>query len=122
MPSCERCTTNPNDPPNCTENFWRHWNGCYEPGWKLEDTPFRNGLIGVAIWQMVSCDEMPDSFHKTIYGNSGRGSIHRALVLNLAFNTWEKSELKRVEGEEFRDDLSRYLANAMRADGVERIG
>lgn len=48
--------------------------------------------------------------------------MHRTLVLNLAFNTWDKIEMKRVEASEFRDDLFRYLADALRADGVERRG
>ena len=71
---------------------------------------------------MIECDEMPDSLHETIYGYSKKGSMHRTLVLNLAFNTWDKSEMKRVEASEFRDDLFRYLADALRADGVKRRG
>jgi hypothetical protein len=122
IPCCERCTTNPTNPKNCIENFWSHRNGCYELGWKLEDTPFRNKLIDVAIWQMINCDEMPDSLHETIYKNSKKGSMYRTLVLNLAFNRWDKRELKRVEASEFRDDLFKYLSDALRADGVERKG
>ncbi|KAG9200391.1 hypothetical protein G6514_007063 [Epicoccum nigrum] len=71
---------------------------------------------------MIDCDEMPDSFHKTIYEFSKRGSMHRTLVLNLAFNTWDKSELKRLEASEFRDDMFKYLTDALRADGVEGWG
>jgi hypothetical protein len=71
---------------------------------------------------MINCDEMPDSLHETIYKNSKKGSMYRTLVLNLAFNRWDKRELKRVEASEFRDDLFKYLTDALRADGVERKG
>jgi hypothetical protein len=79
-------------------------------------------LIDVAIEQMINCDEMPDSLHEIIYGNSKKGSMHRNLVLNLAFNTWDKSELDRVKASEFGEDLFEYLTHALRADGVERRG
>lgn len=67
-------------------------------------------------------DEMPEGFQEVIYGNSGRGSMHRTLVLNLAFNTWDGGMLEGVGRGEFGDDLVRYLTDALRADGVGRRG
>lgn len=69
---------------------------------------------------MGAWDEMPEGFQEVVYGNSGRGSMHRTLVLNLAFNTWDGGMLEGVGRGEFGDDLVRYLTDALRADGVGR--
>lgn len=71
---------------------------------------------------MGAWDEMPEGFQEVVDGNSGRGSIHRTLVLNLAFNTWDGGMLEGVGRGEFGDDLVRYLTDALRADGVGRRG
>ena len=67
---------------------------------------------------MGAWDEMPEGFQEVFYGNSGRGSMHRTLVLNLAFNTWDGGMVEGVGRGEFGDDLVRYLTDALRADGV----